>query len=298
MLYLLLAVVCSTAILVAFKLFPRYKINITQAITVNYVVAVSFGLMQAEAGLSLDTYLGKPWLWASVLVGISFIVVFHLFAESTRRAGVALTSVAAKMSVIIPVMLGFFLFKDAASLTKIAGILLALLAFYLTFKKAGKFSLRLSVILFPLLIFLGNGFNDSMLKIVQHYYIDKDYEAFLIMVFTLALLSGLLASLIRGRSHRSPFRWQNLIAGLLLGLLNWYSTYFFIAGMQFFDVSVFVPLVSVSVVTLSSLTGYFVFKESLSRINIIGVLLAMISIVLIATGNGMEERVLQWLGAF
>ena len=298
MLYLLLAVVCSTAILVAFKLFPRFKINITQAITVNYVVAVSFGLMQAEAGLSLDTYLGKPWLWASVLVGISFIVVFHLFAESTHRAGVALTSVAAKMSVIIPVLLGFFLFKDAASLTKVTGILLALIAFYLTFKKSGKFSLRLNVILFPLLIFLGNGFNDSMLKIVQHYYIDGDYEAFLIMVFALALVSGLLASLIRGRSRRNPFQWRNLFAGILLGLLNWYSTYFFIAGMQFFDVSVFVPLVSVSVVTLSSLTGYFVFKESLNRINIIGVVLAMLSIVLIATGNGMEERVLQWLGAF
>lgn len=289
MLYLLLAVLCTTAILVTFKLFPKYSVNVTQAITVNYVIAIVFGLTQTEGNFHPEEYIGRSWFWMSVIVGISFIVVFHLFAESAKRAGVAITSVAAKMSVVIPVMLGFFLFNDPAGIIKVSGIILALLAFYLTFKKKGKMSVRLSIILFPLLIFLGNGFNDSMLKLVQHYHINNDYEQFLVMVFLIALLSGLFASIVRGKKRRSPFKLKNLIAGIILGLLNWYSTYFFIAGMQFFDVSVFVPLVSVSVVTLSSLVGYLVFREQLSRVNWIGIVLAMVSIFLIATGNELQE---------
>ena len=120
------------------------------------------------------------------------------------------------------------------------------------------------------------------MKVSQHYHIHHDYDQFLIVVFLVALISGLLASVFRGIRNMKGFALRNLVAGLILGLLNWYSTYFFIAGMQYFDVSVFVPLVSVSVVTLSSLLGYFIFREKLSTINWGGILLAMLSIVLIA----------------
>jgi len=282
MFYLFLNMLTSTAILVAFKLFPRYKVNVVQAITVNYVVAVAAGLLLSGETLSAAAYIHKPWFPLSLLVGVTFIAVFFLFAESAVRAGVALTSVAAKMSVVIPVMLGFFLFHDRISALKVLGILAALLAFYLTFKKEGKLALRWHLILFPFLIFLGNGMNDSLMKIVQHYHIRDDFEQFLTVVFAVALVCGLLASFFRKGEGQGLFTPRNLIAGLILGILNWYSTYSFIAGMQFFDVSVFVPLVNVSVVTLSSLTGYLAFRERLSRVNWAGIILAMAAIVLIA----------------
>lgn len=297
MLFLLLAVLCTTAILVAFKVFPKYSVNLTQAITVNYLVAVIFGLLQANETFDVQQFIAKPWLLISVFVGFSFIIVFYLFAESTQRAGVALTSVAAKMSVVIPVLLGFILFKDKISVLKITGIILALFAFYLTLKKKGKINLHFSVILFPLLIFLGNGLNDSLMKVVQHYHIDNDFEQFLVMVFLVALISGVVASFFVSKRKKARLSWRTLGAGLVLGLLNWYSTYFFIAGMQFFDVSVYVPLVSVSVVMLSSLIGFFIFREVLSRLNWAGIILAMLSIFLIATGNVLEESLKSYLAS-
>ena len=284
MLHLLLTVLFSTGILVAFKLFPRFNIGIVQAITVNYIVAVIFGIMQTDGTIGITDYIGKSWLPIAVVLGITFIATFYLFAESSQRAGVALTSVAAKMSVVIPVMLGLVLFHDPLSPLKLAGIGLALIAFYLTFKKEGKLTLKWAVILFPLLLFLGNGANDSLMKLVQHYHIQGDFEEFLTVVFLVALLSGLLVSLVRPGKGRRSFSGRDIIAGIILGLLNWYSTYFFMAGMQFFDVSVYVPLVSVSIVTLSSIIGYFIFREALSRVNQAGIVLALVAIVLIAVG--------------
>jgi drug/metabolite transporter (DMT)-like permease len=283
MLNLILAVLFSTAILVAFKLFPRLGIRVIPAITVNYIVAVIFGLLQTDTELSLSSFLGKPWFALSLLVGLTFIITFYLYAASTQRVGVALTSVAARMSVVIPVLLGLWLFRDPLPVLKLAGLLLALVAVYLTFKKEGKMALSLSAALFPLLLFLGNGTNDSLMKVVEHYYIRDDFEEFLTVVFFVALLTGILVSLVKRERGQGAFNPRDLLAGLVLGLLNWYSTYFFMSGMSFFDISVYVPLVSVSVVSLSALLGMFLFRERLSRINLIGIGLALVSIAIIAS---------------
>jgi uncharacterized membrane protein len=65
-------------------------------------------------------------------------------------------------------------------------------------------------------------------------------------------------------------------------LLNWYSTLYFLKGLDIFQVSFFVPVFNVGVVALSAITGYMVFKEKLSRMNWIGIVLAILAIVLIA----------------
>ncbi|HRZ78324.1 MAG TPA: EamA family transporter, partial [Bacteroidales bacterium] len=125
MLNLLLAVLFSTAILVAFKLFPRLGIRVMPAITINYVVAVTFGILQADGEPNLSSFVGKAWLPLALIVGLTFIITFYLYAASTQRVGVALTSVAARMSVVIPVLLGLWLFRDPLPVLKLAGLLLA-----------------------------------------------------------------------------------------------------------------------------------------------------------------------------
>jgi uncharacterized membrane protein len=48
------------------------------------------------------------------------------------------------------------------------------------------------------------------------------------------------------------------------------------------QVSVFIPIMNISVVGLSSIIGFLVFKEKLRRINWIGIFLAFIAILFIA----------------
>jgi drug/metabolite transporter (DMT)-like permease len=86
------------------------------------------------------------------------------------------------------------------------------------------------------------------------------------------------------QKQHHPVELKNVVAGILLGLLNWYSTLFVLKGLSFFQVSVFMPVYNIGVVALASLTGMFIFGEKLTRINKLGIALALVAILLIA-GN-------------
>jgi uncharacterized membrane protein len=283
MLYLILAILTSTLIVVVFKLFDRWRISNTQAILFNYLLACVLGFALSGES-SVAAVLAKPWFYFSALCGTTLIITFFLFGASTQKAGVAITAVSGKMSVLIPVVFGFFMFHETPTTAKIAGIITALLAFYLTFKKKEQKKAPLLFLLLPFLLFLGNGFNDSMLKIAQSIYINGDFILFLSTAFFFSFILGLIILGIRTAMGKERIQLKNIAGGLGLGILNWYSTYYFLVGLSFFEVSFFIPVFNVSIVILSAVTGMVFFREKLSRLNLAGILLASVAIVLMAIG--------------
>jgi len=282
MLYLLGATLCSTAIIVIFRLFERYNINEIKAISVNYFVAASFGYLSEAGSYNIHTLIGSPWVFLAIIMGFILIIGFFLFAKSAQHAGVALTAISSRMSVVIPVSLGLLLFHDSASWVKICGIILALLALYLTLKKENKISLNKKNALLPLLLFLAVGSMDSLLKVAQHYYLNKDHVIFLATAFFVAFLLGLFM-LIPKIIREKQFGLKNFIAGAALGLINWFSCYFVIKGFDLHDVSVFIPIYNVSVVSLSAIIAFSIFREKLRLVNWIGIAIAIVSIIMIAS---------------
>jgi uncharacterized membrane protein len=119
-------------------------------------------------------------------------------------------------------------------------------------------------------------------KISQELYIKGAYINFLTVAFSVSLLVGIIVMIPRMIITKSKILPRSLLAGIILGLFNWYSTYFFLVGLSRFDVSVFIPVFNVSIVAIAAVIGYLFYKEKLSTINIVGIALAIISIVLIA----------------
>jgi drug/metabolite transporter (DMT)-like permease len=282
MFYLILATLTSVAIIVTFRIFERFKIGNAQAITFNYLVASTFGFFSQAGNFKFDQIPDQPWFYTALIVGLTLIVAFHLFALSAQFAGVAITAISSRMSVIIPVTLGFLIFGDTATPTKILGIIIGLAAFYFTFKKDKPIIKNTAYTLLPILLLLAVGTNDSMMKVAEHYFIGDDFVVFLATAFGVALIIGILLMLIRWEKTIKTFAVKNLAAGLILGLLNWYSTLYFLKGLDIYQVSFFVPIFNVGVVALSALTGYLIFKEKLSRLNWLGIALAIVAILLIA----------------
>lgn len=284
MLFLIIAILTSTSIMIVFKLSKKYKIDVLQAITINYLVAAGFGFSLSESPATLNTINNMGWINIAIPVGITFIVGFFLFALSAQKAGVAITAVASKMSVVIPVILGFTIFAEQPSLLKVIGIAFTLCAFYLIFKKEKGFKVDYRFIILPLLLFLANGANDSLLKYVEYNYIqtNNDFILFLAVIFSIALIIGSFALGISIAFTKNKLNFRSIGTGILLGILNWYSTLFFMKALSVIDVSVVVPIFNVSVVSLSALVGYFVFKEQLRKINWIGIAIAIMAILSIA----------------
>lgn len=283
MVYLLLAVFFSSCIIVTFRLFTALKIDNLQAITANYLIAAALSFLTYQHSFHFLEIPTKPWFSWSLVNGVFFILVFFLFARSAQKAGVAITAVASKMSVIIPVGIGFMLYGDAMSLLKITGILLAFPAFYLIFKKKNRtIEPDKRYIYLPLILFLGTGINDSVMKHAQKFYIADEYLLFLGSVFTLSLLIGLIIWMKKRIRTSESLHFRSILAGFVLGIFNYSSTYFFLKSLSVFESSVFFPIFNVSIVSMGALIGYLIFREKLWWKNWLGIFFAILTILLIA----------------
>ena len=132
MIYLLLSILASTIILILFKLFDRYGVNTLQAIVVNYITACFSGLMTYNAPVNVGEIVSAKWFFGALALGFLFISIFNVMALTTQRNGLSVASVAAKMSVIIPVVFGIYVYNEGYGIQKIVGVILALIAVYLT----------------------------------------------------------------------------------------------------------------------------------------------------------------------
>ncbi|MCB2207643.1 MAG: EamA family transporter [Bacteroidetes bacterium] len=281
---LLLTILFGTLIIIAFKVISILKLDLNQIITFNYFVAAGFGFLMWDAPLDFGLWQSMPWFELSIIIGVFFILTYKLFGLSSDKAGLAITAVASKMSVVIPVLAGFILFHDHLSVLKVVGILLVLLSFYFIFKPEKGLKINRQFILLPLLLLLGNGINDSMVKYTQHFYINHDEGLFLSFIFLVALGIGLIylffSQFIKGKF----FTLKSLLGGLILGSLNYWGAWFFLKSMAAFQASFLFPVVNVGIVSLSALISFIIFRENLSKTNWLGILLAIVAIMLVSLG--------------
>jgi hypothetical protein len=104
MISLLLSIVSSTIILIIFKIIERQKVDIFPPIVVNYIAASALGftINRTSSSVSIETV--TPWILISIVIGIMLIGNFYLIGNSTQKAGIGITTVAAKMSFVLPVL--------------------------------------------------------------------------------------------------------------------------------------------------------------------------------------------------
>lgn len=284
MLYLLATTLLATSIFIILRYFKRFGVDNLQAITANYMVAGTIGFIAYDKPFGVSTIIEAPWLPLVLLIGVFFIAVFFLFALSTQKAGVAITAVSSKMSVVIPAAGGFILFGDQLSLLKVAGILAALLAFYFTFKKKDKMLVNYAAMLLPILLFFGTGTNDLLMKYTDFRFVGDDLLLKLSTIFVVSLVVGSLILMIKYIRGQVQLRFKNFLIGFFLGFVNFASTYTLFRSMEYFDSSLLFPIRNTGVVALSAFAGLLLFKENLNRTNWIGIALAILAIILIAAG--------------
>lgn len=282
MLPLILTILFSSLIIVTFRLVARFKLNELEVIVWNYLFATTLGVVIWKESLSLELIVGKPWLGIALLTGVFFILTFYLMSLSAAKAGLAITAVASRMSVVIPVIAGFLLFKDELSWMKVAGIVLTIFSFALIFKPKGNIKVNMLQTLPPFLLFIGIGANDTLMKYAQHHFLQNDESLFLTVVYSVALLIGVIILTQRMVTGRQKVNVKSVLAGLVLGMLNFGATYYFIKGLSLFESVVYFPVVNVSIVSLTAMIGVLFFREKFSVINWVGIFMAIFAIMLIS----------------
>ena len=283
MIFLLLSILFSTGLFVVFKYFGIYKIDVLKAIFVNYIVAFSMGFFFAERQIPISEIYLQPWFSGALFLGALFVSIFFVMAMTAQKNGVSVTSIAGKMSVVVPVFFGILLYNESVTFLKIVGIIMALIAVYLSSVKEEK-SEKKGTLLLPVLLFIGSGTIDTLLKYIQENYVaDEDVSIFSGSLFGIAGVFAFLILVIKTIKKRESFGYKNIIAGIILGVPNYYSIIFLIKALQNknFESSTLFTINNVAIVVVSTLVGLFFFKEKFSIKNKIGVAMAILGIILV-----------------
>ncbi len=284
MIFLILSIISTTLIMVIFKITGRNSKGNFTLILFNYITAALLGYLLG--GLPGKEVLHASWLPMAVIIGILFITLFFVIAGSTQRSGIAPTSVASKMSVAIPITFSIIYFNESVTLLKISGILIALVSVFLSiYRKEKSKGSGATVHLLPAILFFGAGLIDSLIKFSQGTVInEKDPLLFSSVLFTVSSLCGIIYLLFRISKWNGIFIPSSILPGILLGIVNFGSLYGIINALEKapFDSSVVFGINNVGIVLLSVLTASIVFREQLSTINKIGIILSMIAIFILS----------------
>ncbi|MDA3930416.1 MAG: hypothetical protein PF541_15820 [Prolixibacteraceae bacterium] len=283
MIFLWLSILCSAFIYLSFKLRDKFKANLSGVIIINYFVASLLGIFTNPSSFEINKIVNAQWLPIAILIGLLFVIMFFLIGYSSHKAGIVVTTIATRMSMIVPIFFSLFLFNEIVTVSKIIKIAITLIAVILAIYHKPEKNIKKIIILLPLILFIGSGTVDTLVKTAQHLYIpENEIPIFSSSLFSISFLASLLL-LFTKKPGNNLFNRNTFLLGISLGLFNFGSLFFFINALNKsgIDSSLLFGINNLCIVCISLLMGFFIFKEKLSRINWIGIFLSIFCIIIL-----------------
>jgi drug/metabolite transporter (DMT)-like permease len=283
---LALAVLCSVAVSVLFRLAPRLKLDVPQAVTWNYLTGALLALALLHP--PLDALHGEhaPWRWWLPL-GLLLPGLFLVLAASVRRAGIVRTDIAQRLSLLLSLIAAFTLFGQRTGSGQLAGLVLGLLAIPCLLARPRRdaapdaLDWRL-----PLIVLVGWATTDVFFKRIAAD--GAPLSVSLLATFAIAFVPMLAWQLWRHVRGTARLQLRSAIGGLVLGGLNFSNIGLYLAAhraLPHAPATVFATM-NIGVVVVGTLVGALAFRERLGRLNLLAIPLAVLAIVLIGRGMG------------
>ena len=289
MYYLFLSILFSVLLLVNFRMHQKWKVDTTVAILFNYPVCFLTGWFHQIDAL--------PFNWPDFLesfgilaLGVGFVITFLLSGFSTQRNGMAPTSLANNISLVIPVLINLFILKTGGdiSISILAGLLFSFAAIYFCSPQVSSTAGVKPVVSLLLAVFVAYGLTNTLFS-----YLNSTLTAQVggTLPFIMMLLIGSMASsaiVLIWKSVNGTLNWNtnSVLAAIPLGLPNFFSFYFLLKALDAYqnNVAVVLTTYNLSVILLSALAAYAFFKEKLSGRQWLGLGLGCVGIALL---NGL-----------
>jgi drug/metabolite transporter (DMT)-like permease len=282
MIGLLGSVLCTSLFLVIFKYFARFKVHLFPAIVFNYITCFIVGnihlgndhLLQLSALTDILNLRIAP-------LGLFFVGSFYAMGISTKMAGAGATSVAAKMSVVIPAIFALLVWHEPFSAIQYLGMALSLISVYLVSPDTPEEHKKHRGLWVLFIVFIGSGLVDTGLNFIKHDYgkVVSD-QKISTLVFGGAALLGSIILVFNIKKHIIGMK--EIAGGVILGITNYLSLIAMFAALKYFEgrTILYFAINNIGVVILSTVLGVVIFKEKIYRPEKLGLLLAVIAIIL------------------
>nr|WP_315178612.1 EamA family transporter [uncultured Flavobacterium sp.] len=278
MLFLILSIICSVTVGVIFKVARKYTISHTQIVAWNYVFAGTLCYLSFSPDLN-TVESTAPW-WLYITIGVLLPSIFLFLAASIKHMGIVKTDAAQRLSLFIPILAAWLLFKEEFNMLKISAFVLAIPALLLILTKNTENTKNKWG--YPAVVLIGFGVIDILFKQIATY-TSLPYTTSLFVILGIAMCIMFTVVAYEVIFKKVTLNIHNILFGSLVGIFNFGNILFYLKAHQEFSKNpstVFAGM-NMGVIIIGSLVGVLIFKEKLSKMNFIGLFLALMAIVLI-----------------
>lgn len=282
--FLLLSIVFSTLTVSFFKLFELKGVRTFEAIVFNYLSCGIVGSILADKTVFTQAVWATSWYPYTLFLGFLFISIFLAIGLTAQRMGVSVSMVAAKLSVMIPVIVAILLYKEQPGILQLIGIVFSLVAVVIMSTGNQTENNQSKLWYLPVLVFVGSGMIDSLLHFLEKKFIPAySADTLVTTVFLNAFLLGSLALLVGIFRGKEKPDLKSALWGIALGIPNYFSMYFLVKTLEVSGSGTYVfPVNNIGIVLASTLSSMLIFKEQMNNRKWLGLGLAIVAIILLS----------------
>lgn len=274
--FLIISILCSVSVGILFRIVKFSADQLIWALLTTYITCLALSYFYFSPELSPSHLSKNTW----IIVGFLSLLmpsVFIALKKSIEKNGIAKTDVIQRLSLFLPLLASFLLFKETLSTSKAIALTIGLSSIYFIVYKKGNHSTKSNDYLYLLLIFFGYGIVDILFKSIT----KLPFKEILTWVFLGCTISTILYIIIRSKKLQT----RGLLIGPILGTLNFFNIYCYLQAHRSFKESptiVFTGM-NLGVITMGVIIGWLFFNEKISKKNSIGIIMATVAIVLLYT---------------
>ena len=274
------AALCSVLVSILLKFAKNKGFDALQMIAWNYAIASILSYLWFKPDLAHISLSATPW-WLIIVLGMVLPSIFLCLAKSLQTAGILKTEIAQRLSVVLSLLAAYFLFQEQFNQLKIIGVVLgisAVLCLIFSQSASSNTVLNRKGMLFLLSVWVGYAIVDILLKYTTS--LGLQFPVILTLMFICAFIVSIIYLLIQ----KAQWKIKNIVAGLLLGFLNFANIALYVKAHILLKDSpaiVFAGM-NILVVLFGVIAGLFIFKEKLNNITILGLVLGLAGVMCLA----------------
>lgn len=277
MFYLILAIVSNSLLSIIMRL-GEGRVRCRNAMfAANYLtcsaMAVGFmgvsNLISSETGLAHATLLG-------LVNGVVYLSSLMLMQKNIHANGVVLPSVFSRIgALVVPLAVSILCFSEVPTWMQAVGFVLAIAAILLINYRRDGAPANSMLLLFALLLM------DGIVAIMSMIFNKTGNVAlsdhFLFFTFASACLMC-VALILKGRERPTLV---DIGFGILFGVPNFMSSKFLLKALETVPSVIVYPMRSVTSIVLITLAGVLMFREKLTRRQLIAMAIILVALVLL-----------------
>jgi drug/metabolite transporter (DMT)-like permease len=192
------------------------------------------------------------------------------------------------MSMAISMMAMIWHNNESITALKIIGIITAFIGVILISLPNTKVKNGQSAIWMLLILFIGSGLLDFLLNLIQKSELNGLHPGlFSAMGFLFAGIIGVSLIGIQIIRKKTKIKLRSILAGIILGIPNYFSIYLLLAAYKStgWSDSTVLAVMNVAVVILSTFIGLLIFSERLNLKKSIGLCFSILAIIILYISN-------------